>query len=185
MRYIVDDIGAVVQRVLDDPNVADLFPSDTSWKKSDANTVPFYMYGHMVEIAKRLTKKDGSADGKEQKYPLFILLMDIKEHVENLTTYPNITILIVTSTRQEYIVPERMQKVFKPVLYPLYESFLKQLKDSGLFLWEKNLISPERNKTDHPFWGKPKLEKNEALPLNDTLDCIELEIFNLKSTNRC
>lgn len=168
MNYIVDDIGLVVQAM-----------------RTGVDQPPFYMYGHRAEISARLTEMDKDAVHKYNKYPLVALRMDIPELVKDGVYYYNLNIAILASTSPTDNAAERMEKVFKPILYPLYNRFFEKLRIAGLFMWPGNLLFPEHVKIDRPFWGTGYTEgsagsksgSTEQL-FNDPLDAIE--IVNLK-----
>lgn len=167
MNFIVDDIGTVV---------AAMRPFGTI----NPTLTPYYMYGHREEIANRLKEKENDAVFKYQKYPLVALRLDVAESVHDGLIDFTLNVAIVAFTSKTDDAEKRYQNVFKPVLYPLYESFLKQLKLSGLFMFGKGLSVPSHTKIDRPFWGIPAVEGNVKYIFNDPLDAIELT--NLKLT---
>lgn len=167
MIYIVDQIGEVVDAMRVAPALT-----------------PYYMYGHRGEINSRLLEKDQDKVFKYQKYPLVALRMDIAEVQTNGVWHFDLNIAILDSTVKDYNAEERMSNVFKPVLYPLYESFLMKLSESGIFFWDNRLEStyPPHTKFDRPFWGTPGNEGNVKNIFSDPLDAIEL--VNLKINSR-
>lgn len=166
MNYLVDSIGAVV--------AAMRAQTVKPWESPVGTETPYYMYGHRVEIAKRLTERGKDKILKYKKYPLIALRMDFPELVEDGVWKYTLNIAILMATEKGYNAEERYTNVFRPVLYPLYESFLLQLRNSGLFMWPAEQQYPEHTKYDRPYWGTAELEGNTENIFNDPLDAIEL-----------
>jgi len=151
------------------------------------NKKVYYLHGHPQEIANMLTDMSSANNFAFRKYPLIALLQDFNETVKLSDTYYNIssiTFLLVTSTKKEYSAAQRYEKVFKPTLYPLLQSFLEVIE------WSPNLSPIGRDelnwvKTDRVYWGKVGINGNEGMKFNDTLDCIELRFDNLKIKKYC
>lgn len=186
MIYLVDEIEKVVVAMRSDPKVLAIFGGNFSADFSiDFDSVkglaPFYKYGHKVEIANSLIEKDKDMVYKYQKYPLVALRMDFDEQPGSVWDF-TLNIAIVMITGKNFPSQERYTRVFKPVLYPLYQSFFRQLKAVGKFTWEGELNYPPHTKTDRPFYGTTGSEGNEAYTFNDPLDAIE--ITNLKISKR-
>ncbi len=177
MIYLVDEIEAVVVAMRSDPQVIALL-NDVAIN----GQFPFYKYGHRLEIVNSLLEKDKDKVYKYQKYPLIALRMDFDEVPGPLWDF-TLNIAIVMLTDKNYSSQQRYERVFKPILYPLYEAFLRQLKDVGHFYWEgESLIIPPHTKTDRLFYGTTGAEGNDAYLFNDPLDAIELT--NLKISKR-
>jgi len=177
MRYIVDDIGTIVNAMR---------PIDVSYGQpmldyiaangtpSNQSLMPYYMYGHRLELVNRLKEKDKDSVYKYQKYPLIALRMDINEvNSGDLINY-SLNLAILNYTEKKYNAEDRMTNVFKPILYPIYERFFIELRESGLFFWDKYQDKPDHTKVDRPYWGVSDSEKNSALIFADPLDAIEI-----------
>lgn len=148
----------------------------------DPTEAPYYMFGHRQEIANRLKAMEGNGN-KYQKYPLVALRMDlVEDHTDGLTKV-QLNVLILTRTKKEDWAPERYEKVFKPILYPLYERLKVALRDSGIFFWPGDQTVPPHKKIDRPYWGESGKEANTANFLNDIIDAIELIDLKLNTSN--
>lgn len=187
MNFIVDDIEAVVNLMKTDAVLVAALTSGIAALDSKGYTsdMPFYMYGHRLEIANRLLEQDQDKVYKYKKYPLVALRMDIPEDNAEGTVEFKLNVALIMSTEQTWYAPERYEKVFKPILYPMYESFLKQLKKSGKFMWEGDQQRPEHTKLDRPYWGTSASEGNTANLFNDPLDAIELIDLKLRQNLKC
>lgn len=186
---IADDIGKVVQ-LMRPISKANLYPSSAvdymanEFKSTDAGLAPFYLYGHVREINSRLLEKQKDKTFKYQRYPLVALKLDIDEQVRSSVVEYNLNLAFITFTSATMDAEQRMERVFKPLLYPMYERFLIALEQSGLFFWLGQ--TPDHVKTDRPFWGTSTSNANVQHIFSDPIDAIEitdLKIFQLK--NKC
>lgn len=184
-QYITEEIGKVVEamRPLDVSYGQPMVDYLTGIKEnSNLSEKPFYMYGHRLEISNRLLQKGKDSTYKFKKYPLIALRMNIPAtRVGNLWTY-RLNVAIIASTEKNLNAEQRMEQVFYPVLFPLYYRFLKELKDSGLFLFtnrDSNEV-PDHEAIVKPFWGVTETgEGTQKNVFADPLDCIEIENLEL------
>lgn len=173
LNYIVDDIGTVVARVRANWLTADNtdITADNSNITVDGNGAPYYMYGHKLEVAQRIFKKNQSF----KKFPLVFLVMDFPEEKHDGILTCTLNIGLIHKSKEDYNAEQRYTNVFKTVLYPLYTKFLQELDASGLFTWDKeNQLVPEHTKIDRPFWGTEGKMKNDKYIFDDPIDCIEI-----------
>lgn len=143
---------------------------------------PYYIHGHMLEVANRLTKLDDSTQLYSfQKYPLIILVQDFPERRDRIKPVTAmLRILLVTKTERELLSEQRYAASFIPVLYPLYGNLLRALKASKVF--GGNM---QHTKTDRLFWGTQLAMSNGANILNDHIDAIELSDFEVTINSQC
>ncbi len=167
-RYFVDVLGSVVD------NVKLLYNSEEK---------PYYMYGHILDILKRLTIKDTDDSEKEKKYPLIILIQDFEEQSAGRGvfeyTIPEVKIVIVTDTNQNYTSDLRYQYSFKPILYPIWQYLLASIAKSDYFD-VTSIEDIEYSKFDRVFWGKEAVYGVDGSIFNDHLDAIEIRFKDLK-----
>jgi hypothetical protein len=168
MPVIEDNIGAVVakMRTLQGVGV----------------TTPEYMYGHIPEINTRLQLKQTDPVNRDKKYPLVILRLDaVSDVVGDMVKY-NLNLAIVNRTDQNYNAEQRLERVFKPILYPLFELFFEALQKSPLFMWPGDLRYPPHTKIDRYYWGTQSGAVNVKNIMSDPIDAIEIQ--NLKINSR-
>lgn len=191
MNYIVDDIGKVVEamRGLNKSVYGDAMTEYLASQNATVDNIllmPFYDYGHRQEIANKLTAKDSEdAPFKYQKYPLIALRLDTEEERDGKMIHFNLNIAIIASTDPLYSSNERYDKVFKPVLYPIYSEFIRLLGEIGLFTWGNGQIEPPHTKIDRLYWGTAGSEGNESNIFNDSLDAIEILNLKLSQPIKC
>lgn len=196
---VVDDIAEVVAKMrpigikygkpmveymasINNPSTTFDETFDYTFQNANMLLMPFFMAGHRMEISKRLTDKDKDKVFKYQKYPLIALRMDIQESVAKGIWSYSLNIAILNHADRKLNAEERMEKVFKPVLYPIYERFMEELRNSTKFFWSGNRDYPEHTVILRPFWGIENQEGNVKNIFNDPLDGIE--IVNLKLNQR-
>jgi hypothetical protein len=138
----------------------------------------YYQYGHYNDVRERLIAQGKTA--KDQRYPLVVLFEDFKlnNRVLGLTGIADVKIIILHTTSKDYTREQREARVFKPILVPIYEEFLYQLKVSGDFMQYGPFVHA---RIDRPHWGDPQLYKNDGYLLNDVLDGIELSDLQLQT----
>jgi len=158
-------------------------PIGTTWRSQ----APYYEHGHVLEVANTLISKNDDASLKYQKYPLVVLIQDMKEDIGKKThdySNPNMTIFIATLTDATYKAEKRKTDNFTPILYPLYKKLLNEIHYSRLFCtFSPKLI--EHTKFDRYYWGKEGEFANSKNIFNDWLDAIEISglILKVKSQN--
>lgn len=141
-------------------------------------TAIHFGFGHYNDERERLIQKGKTS--KEQRYPLIVLFEDYRQgnRVLGLDNTADVKIMILHLTRKDYTRDQRETLVFNPILVPIYDEFLKQMKISGHFMQ----YGPFRHdRIDRPHWGDPGLYANGGYLLNDVLDGIELANLQLQT----
>lgn len=136
-----------------------------------------YMYGHPVEVMNILANMEKSIEYRAKKFPAIILFQDFTESMGNAGphyTRATLNIVLAHATRPEIIASERYTTSFKPILYPLYEAFIKQLAlYNGFEVKYRDVRNVEHQKIDRLFWGKNGTNTgNQGV---DYLDAIEIQ----------
>ena len=172
MTTIYDDIGEVVASLMDVTII------DSNAKGYGA---PYYMFGHRREISNRVSNKTKDSIAKFQKFPLIALRLDIKEQHDKTAVKMFLNIAIITNTSAGLNAEQRLEQVFKPILYPLYKNFLAKIKVYKNFLILDS-FEPTHEKYDRMFWGKAAEEGNLENLFAEPIDAIEL--INLEVSKR-
>lgn len=139
-----------------------------------------YDYGHYTDIRERLIAKNKT--DKQGKYPLVCLFEDhkIKHGKEGLTGITDLKLIILYSSKKEITREQREVNVFRPILYPIYFEFLKQLAVSGHFnIYDVTKIPHDQ--INRPHWGDPGIYKNDSYLFGDVLDGIEIANLQLET----
>lgn len=167
--YIVEEIGEVVQKV------------NTALQQNGFEHTPvYYMYGHTLEIVKRLQTLTNSITQQEKKFPLIILFTDITidKRIPGFYGSTNLRMLVANTTRPEYISEQRTELNFKPVLHPIKQELINQISIHPQFTFENELTYKE---TDMYYYGSQINDKNI---FNDYIDAIELRDIKLSIKNK-
>lgn len=146
----------------------------------------YFKHDSPMALAKELSDMDQSTL-KYKKYPLVALLHDFDENMNfSLNVHsrmPNLNILIANSTERDYDSDMRYEKNYKPILYPIYTSLIKNIEKSGLFAIEVGGV--KHTKSDRLFWGRYGLYGRQGNIFNDYLDVVEIKNLNLSLTKNC
>ena len=166
----VDRIGDIVTNVR------------TEWDEvNEPVKVPYYLYGHPIEIFNSLSEKDENPTLKTDKYPLIALFQDFEEEIfKSRVTVKNVTIVIMTETEVDYKAANRYTNTFTPTLIPLYDLFIKYLKSSALLTSDDFY---RHNKFDRLYWGLGNEQGNTSRLGNDALDAVVISGLNLRILN--
>lgn len=183
----INDIDYLIEEVTDDTFTftgdEGIDFSNASWKA----LAPYFMHGHPIEISNRLNRKNKGVY-QYRKYPLIAVFQDFEERIsDELGVYGNAmpTVAIMNITDSNLYTEDRYILNFKPVLYPLYYQFLREIVDSGYFV----LRSPKKiphTKIDRVFWGTRlertgdnQIQGGKEAHHDDYIDAIELYNMNL------
>ena len=173
--YIVDLIGDIITNVSSDV-LAELQAVDQNIQAVN------YFYGHPKEITETLAQFDQSDTLWAKKYPCVCLFQDFRESTGKqvgIASEVNLHLIIAMSTDPNYKAAERYANNFKPVLYPIYYSFLNNIMKSVDTLTASQNLIPH-TKIDRVYWGKTGLYGSDGNIFNDRLDAIEITDLNLK-----
>jgi len=150
---------------------AEVLPLAGTWK----SMAPYSDYGTRKTIDVKLMEKNGG-EFAYQKYPLIALRLPTTVNTNNGIATAECNILIATFTNKQYKPQERIENVFKPILYPLLYSFLNSIKRTGYFAGYRT----DYGRVDHLFYGTSSGEEpNIANVFTDPLDAIEITDLSL------
>jgi len=174
MNYVVDDVKKVVDLI-----IAGGYTYDDS---ANNNGLPLFIPGHELEINNRLQMMLNNPATRDFRFPVVCLFFDIEERMIGGVRNLSLNMLLANKTNASLNTEERYQDTnsFKKVLYPLFESFMDALSDSGLFMWPGVADRPEHSKIDRPFWGTPVIkdggatQANKANIFTDYIDAIQI-----------
>lgn len=138
---------------------------------------PYYWSGNKNEIERLLSSKDKF--DQTRKYPFIVLEQPFTEEPSaNLkeVQIDRLRIIIATNTDLNKWNDKRYKDNFKPILYPIFEQFIKELRKSN-----KVISFDILEKTDVPFYG----EDTNTIS-NDKWDYIDL-VLNIRfiENNEC
>lgn len=174
MRIIEDDMLKVVEKM----------------RAISNNPAIYYMYGHPVEMNGRLLLMDQDPINSQKKYPLVALRLDNPAPTGGDIVNYNLTILLMVYSEEINNAEERQTKSFKSKLYPLYELYIRALRESRLFMWpvtlngKGNLLVPEHVRIDRYYAGTSSSKGNVANIFTDPLDVIEITDLKINSRDK-
>lgn len=186
--YIVDIVGEVVRNIT--PAILPIIKANeqAAFLKLDptGKTITLidtidYQFGHAIELIQTLSQMDRSPQMKRIKYPLIYLVQDFTEFrgkTAGIYATTKLDIIIAHQTDPNYKMPNRMDYVFRPVLYPIYYALLDGLATHGL-VNESTQDLMQHGKTDRSYWGKVSVGGNESNKINDYVDAMEISNLGL------
>lgn len=142
-----------------------------------------YTYGRSVQVLRKLqdlTESVKVAD-RASKYPLIALIQDFPERrggeYYGTVTFPRIIIATLTNSNDD--PPKRYDQTFKPILYPIYYEFIRQLSR------HKEIVgSEDPNTIIHTKWDRPGTQQAGG-NFNDYLDAIDITDLQLTFKQNC
>ena len=181
--YIVDIVGEVVQSLA--PDILPIIKANevAAGIPSLIDTID-YQYGHAVELIQTLAQLDKTDQYRRLKYPLIWVVMDFPVKRGNYNWYGIATLNIVIAHQTEATdkMMDRMTKVFKPVLYPLYYALMDGFAAHDL-INENTADIIQHTQWDRGYMGNITNNGNTANKLNDYVDAIEITNLNLTILN--
>lgn len=161
-----------------------IYPPATYTYEITTKTIK-YMYGHHKEIQKRLIEM-GKGSQRDNKYPLIILFLDIEETRDpdpNTVVVYRCNLAIVDQTDTNYTAAERLENVFEPILWEIYDDFMDILKENLHYFLSKSI---PHTKFDRFFWSTEGAgEQNVLAAQLDAVEIIGLDVTVLKSMLNC
>lgn len=181
MTAVVDFIGDIVAKTSERVKRT---ATDVKLKESGV----FYQYGHIIEINAILDSYGKTAEFREQKYPAIFLFQDFAERIvsdSRILAEVDLQLLIVASSNQTDRTATRYEKVFKPVLYPIYQCLMKVLNTDSRLLGAYGEMP--HTKIDRPNISGFQFRQmgNTGAMFNDFLDAVEINNLNLRILKTC
>jgi hypothetical protein len=150
----------------------------------------FYQHGHLSDITSQLTSYSKTAEFRTRMYPAVFLLQDFEELrgvTFNLEVEATLQLLIVAESDRSYRPPERYSRVFKPVLYPIYEQLMRALESHERLVVGYGGIPVkkiDRLRISNALGDQPPGSGGKMI-FNDHLDGVEVKNLNLKILKNC
>jgi len=134
-----------------------------------------YKFGYWPIIAQELQLEAKSPTLDGARYPLIFLNADFEEQmIDYRKIRINPTFYIITQTDKKYTVQQRLDNVYKTILYPVYRDFMKAIHNSKKFwLFEKEFLHTRK---DLFYLQNLSAAQNQ---INAIVDAIELKFSSL------
>lgn len=167
--------------VIDIPALFSIIAEKVNSKLSKRLVDPFevyYDYGRYIEVTRNLVQKAGGVTTDSRRFPLIWLVVpySVTETMDgNEAKVRDIEIVIATRTEQDSNTTARIEKTFRPRLWPIYDELRSQIVKSGYF--QDVDINNFHTRIDQPYWdGK---ETNGRNLFSDYIDAIQLKNISL------
>ncbi len=170
--YVVEELKAITVKV------SAKVLTQLQLKDSNITGVHFFN-GHPKEIIETLGQLDQEPPFLYQRFPAICLFQDFKEpsgKIIGIRANPKIQVAIINQTLNDYKAWQRYQENFIPILYPIYNELIKQIKLNGHI---QGRLVPH-TKIDRLYWGRQGIGGGLENKFNDYLDAIELQDLDLR-----
>lgn len=160
-------------------NVSTTLGSTIKYSNGNAIGSVHFFWGHPYEVVAHLEALTVAKVGKDKKFPLIALFTDFDQDMSlpGILCETSLHLIIATVTDSKLNAEDRLIKNFKPILQPIYDEFIKEVKRCGYF---EPMYEIPHTKTDRYYWGKNGLFGQNEVKFSDFIDCIELQNFKLK-----
>lgn len=144
-----------------------------------------YQYGKLEEINEMLIAYTKTTEFAAQKFPMIWVFTGFKITRGNVRFFgetSDLRIFIITGSAQADKSVNRIEKNFKPLLYPIYREFLRQIAKSQVFTdYLPDTIT--HSVKDYYFFSQDGAKS----VLTDAVDCVEISNLKLtiKNNNNC
>lgn len=134
-----------------------------------------YQYGYVEELNETLKQYENEPALFDKKLPLIYVAEPYEtEHGEaGIFGKADPDIYIFASTQKVYKARDRMEQVYKPIIFPIYREFLKQIVLSVVF--DHTSVETLKHKTAKGYYW----DKEQKL-FNDAVDCLRIKGLDLR-----
>ena len=140
-----------------------------------------FYYDNIVNIGLSLNAADRTTTERINKYPAIIMLSSLKEqHRIDGSILIKPQILIVTNSKRDYLLDERQNNVYKPILYPIMNNLILLLQQYNF----KDFTKYDRDRISGAL-RESSIDAGIANLFNDSLDGIELRDGNILIKKTC
>jgi hypothetical protein len=189
MIYPNEIIGALVYRTRKALNAngtyrngLDGYPFKPSLLDADGNVNLWHYAGTFAEISEKYLRMADFAACK-LKFPALLNYQSVRETIEKEGTVTlEYNLVFVAPVKPDWGTETRTDKVWKPVLSPIYLEFMKQIKTSGFFLLNPGEIPHTLYRI--PTTGK-SITESAKLIYSDYMDAYQLSNLRLRTKKLC
>lgn len=138
------------------------------------DTPVYYQFGRSPEVINSLTVMGKNPQAAVKKYPLVYLVMPFDERHDTIEQDATVELrlIILAASNQQWRASDRMERVFKPTLYPIYRELMTQIAYSTYFQPTSEL-QIQHTKTDWPHFGD---KGNFSADYTDAIDINNLKL---------
>ena len=139
-----------------------------------------FLFGDWTYMSNILTMWSKSPSLAAKKYPVVCLFAPFDEDKTNgrYSCTTRIDLLIATQTKSEYTNEQRIEKSFVPVLRPIYEAMIEQLKKHPLLDFDKDVVA--HTYSENMRYGSRGVMMSDGKPFNDYIDGIDIKSLFIK-----
>jgi hypothetical protein len=148
---------------------------------SENGVLPYFEYGHPLDISKRLDE-NATLGFAAENFPMVCLLLDCPATYGDKMAIDYVIsphILILHYTEETYHSSDRRTNVFVPTLIPIYNALITSINKCKYIESRNEGIKHDR--IDRYFWGVEgiKMSGNESPVFNKRLDGIQIDFKDI------
>jgi len=135
-----------------------------------------YQYGYVEELNETLQQWERDPVQQPLKFPLIWFAEPFTVNHDNPQLpygEADFELFIINKSDQNWKASDRMANNYKPVIYPIYESWKNQIVLSSAF----NAMSTDFIK--HKYTNRYYFGENKKSVLNDVVDCMRISVYRL------
>jgi hypothetical protein len=182
-----DDIQTVVERVMASEEMATVrqyLIDNQSQTVEHTAFLPAFFAGSPKEINQRLVDMGKDPINMYRRYPCIVMKTSPEPTLGGGLFHYNLNIAILHYSDSKYTYKQRRELVFKPILYPIYIEFIKQLRFARLFTWPGGKI-PEHTPIERPFYAYGSDNGGDRNIFSDAVDAIEIRGLKINKKIPC
>lgn len=143
----------------------------------------WFVHGTPQHIVERLVQRASDPINKNKRFPLIALVHNYRQDFNSQTYYSEaqITLWIINLSKPDVRYEDRYSGNFLQVLYPIWQSIIKQLRRSGYVESSQGI---QHSTIERPNWGLFS-KSNQASELGELIDGIEVELNIKLNYNNC
>ena len=160
-------------------SIIDIFKDITERVSKQTGFKVNYIFGDSIYIRKTLAEMDKSQATRSERYPLIALFTPFDENKNNKSYYceVNLNFIIAVETLSDYTNESRKKNSFEAVIYPVYESFIKEIKNERRFDFGYRDIVPHIS-SDNYSYASRGVSSTDGVKFDriDAMDIINLQL---------
>lgn len=145
------------------------------------------LYGHPLDIVKKLKEWSQHKDKKFEKYPLIALFTDVPVYLNRYGDYDGTSLQIIIAMRTDptWDAAKRNVTTFTNFLRPIARYFMQEIIRSPVFSTVSETDDIKATVYERYYWGRQGLYSNEGNVFSDCVDAIQIENLELKVNKSC
>lgn len=163
-------------------NIVEIFKDIVARVSDKVGYEVHYEFGDWSQISNIIDNLNRDTTQAEHSYPLIALYSPFTEEKSDYNVYckASLNFLIAVDTDGGYNNMERLEKAFKPILHPIYEAFMEEIRTEKRFDLRMYEQIPHKYSENYRYGSAGVVGPDSKTEFNDRIDGID--ISDLKIT---